>query len=121
MRLGWAVTTDHFLLVPRTQHSTSAASWGPFYFAWGCFRDFQEWNVQSGHDPWPSPARYCRCSERGAELFRKRDRANPASTEPAKAAAGCRRAKLLKLDTRSSTLRSRNADDALSSASATEG
>src|SRR6266478_5347076 len=40
MRLGWAVTTDHFLLVPRTQRSTSAASRGPFYFAWGCFRDF---------------------------------------------------------------------------------
>jgi hypothetical protein len=29
---------DRFL--PRTQRSKSAASRGPLYFAWGCFRDF---------------------------------------------------------------------------------
>jgi len=34
--------TDHFFLplAPDTKRSTSAASPGPFYFAWGCFRDF---------------------------------------------------------------------------------
>src|SRR6202035_1799118 len=36
MRLGWGL----FLLVPRTRRSKSAASRGPLYFAWGCFRDF---------------------------------------------------------------------------------
>ncbi len=38
MRSGWAVTTDH--PVPRTRSGLRAASRGPFYFAWGCFRDF---------------------------------------------------------------------------------
>jgi hypothetical protein len=33
---GWGL----FLLVARTQRSKSAASRGPLYFAWGCFRDF---------------------------------------------------------------------------------
>src|SRR3981189_3226508 len=36
----WAVTTDIFLLVPRTQRSASAAGRGPLTSAWGCFRDF---------------------------------------------------------------------------------
>src|SRR5579862_9819282 len=36
MGLGWGL----FLLVARTQRSKSAASRGPLYFAWGCFRDF---------------------------------------------------------------------------------
>src|SRR3981189_2147533 len=41
MRLGWGRDERSiFLLVPRTQRSTSAASRGPLYFAWGCFRDF---------------------------------------------------------------------------------
>src|ERR1700694_2267313 len=34
MRLGWGLS------LPRTQRSKSAASRGPLYFAWGCFRDF---------------------------------------------------------------------------------
>src|SRR6266705_1426198 len=40
MRLGWAVTTDHFSSrAPDTaQHQCREP--GPFYFAWGCFRDF---------------------------------------------------------------------------------
>src|ERR1700675_971865 len=40
MRLGWAVTTDHFSSPAPDASRTSAASRGPFYFAWGCFRDF---------------------------------------------------------------------------------
>src|SRR3981189_1781051 len=41
MRLGWGRDERSiFLLLPRTQRSTSAASRGPLYFAWGCFRDF---------------------------------------------------------------------------------
>src|SRR6266852_7022046 len=40
MRLGWAVTTDHFSSRAPDASRTSAASRGPFYFAWGCFRDF---------------------------------------------------------------------------------
>src|SRR5438132_6136741 len=40
MRLGWTVTTDYFSSRAPDQHSTGAASRGPFYFAWGCFRDF---------------------------------------------------------------------------------
>jgi hypothetical protein len=43
-----------------------------------------------------------------AELFKNRDNANPASTAPPKKAAGCLRAKLFRLRTRSSTLRSRS-------------
>jgi hypothetical protein len=37
MRSGWAVTTDQFF-PDATQHEYCEA--GPFYFAWGCFRDF---------------------------------------------------------------------------------
>src|SRR5450631_3041290 len=36
MELVWGL----FLPVARTQRSKSAASRGPRYFAWGCFRDF---------------------------------------------------------------------------------
>ena len=35
-----AVTTDHFSSRAPDASRTSAASLGPFYFAWGCFRDF---------------------------------------------------------------------------------
>ncbi|MEH2554543.1 hypothetical protein V1286_002072 [Bradyrhizobium algeriense] len=38
MKLGWAVTTDH--LMPPDAGGLSAYIRGPFYFAWGCFRDF---------------------------------------------------------------------------------
>jgi hypothetical protein len=38
IRLG-PLTTEHFFSRPG-HSSTSAASRGPFYFAWGCFRDF---------------------------------------------------------------------------------
>src|SRR6266849_557144 len=37
MRLGW---TDHFSCRAPDASRTSSASRGPFYFAWGCFRDF---------------------------------------------------------------------------------
>src|SRR5712672_1223676 len=42
MRLGrGAVTTEHFSSgTPDAARSTSAASRGLLYFAWGCFRDF---------------------------------------------------------------------------------
>src|ERR1700674_3656717 len=39
-RAGWGLGWGLFLLVARTQRSKSAASRGPLYFAWGCFRDF---------------------------------------------------------------------------------
>ena len=38
--LGWGVTTDRFSSRAPDASRTSAASGGPFYFAWGCFRDF---------------------------------------------------------------------------------
>src|SRR5437764_225173 len=73
-------------------------------------RRFQEWNVHRGDDPSVFSCHLVGCSGLATEAFRRRDRAKPTTTDPAKAAAGCRRAKLLKEDTRSSMLRSRSED-----------